>query len=200
MEIVNAGSVTTAIAIQNAIYLILRHPSVLEKLREEIDSVAESDEAVISYDKVKDLPYLRACLDESLRLFPPTSFGLPRKTPPGGCMIADDFIPANVQVSISSYVAHRDEKTFADACQFRPERWLGSDGKQLQPFFITFSAGARGCIGRNISYLEQTMLVASLLHRYEMALPWPDWELRRVEHFNLVPEKMPIKVWRRVCS
>lgn len=178
-------------------YLILQHPAVLKRVREEIDSVAGSDEVVIAYDKVKDLPYLRACLDESMRLFPPTSFGLPRKTPPDGCMIADSFISGNVQVSISSFVAHRDEKVFVDGEDFRPERWLGDGGKQLQPFFITFSAGARGCIGRNISYLEQTMLLASLLHRYEMALPSPDWELKRVEHFNLVPEKMPLKVWRR---
>lgn len=112
-------------------------------------------------------------------------------------MIAEDFVSGNVQVSISSYVAHRDAKVFVDGDQFRPERWLGQEGKQLQPYFITFSAGARGCIGRNISYLEQTMLVASLLHRYEMALPSPEWELKRVEHFNLVPEKMPIKIWRR---
>ncbi|KAH8663900.1 cytochrome P450 [Ilyonectria robusta] len=193
----NAGSVTTAIAITNVIYLLLRHPDALEKLRNEIDSVVDEDEVVIPFDKLRDLPYLRACLDESLRLFPPTTFGLPRKTPPEGCTILGEFVPGNTSVSISSYVAHRDERVFPDAEAFIPERWLGEEGKKLQPYFITFSAGARGCIGRNISYLEQTVLVASLVRRYEMALPSPDWRLERVEHFNLVPEGMPMKIWRR---
>lgn len=197
MDIVNARSVTTAIAIQNAIYLLLRHPDALARLREEIDSVAEEDEIVLPYDKLKDLPYLKACLDESLRIFPPTTFGLPRKTPAEGCMIADDFIAGGTHVSISAYVAHRDAKIFPQSEVFRPERWLGEEGKQLQPYFLAFSAGTRGCIGRNISYPEQTVLVASLVHRYHMALPLQKWKLSRVEHFQLVPEKMPLKIWRR---
>lgn len=52
---------------------------------------------------------------------------------------------------------------------FDPERWLGDAGKKLQSSFITYSAGARGCIGKNITYLEQTALVASLFHNYELA-------------------------------
>ncbi|KAK9318832.1 hypothetical protein V1517DRAFT_334473 [Lipomyces orientalis] len=49
----------------------------------------------------------------------------------------------------------------------------------------TFSAGARGCFGRNISYLERPIMIASLVHRYEFELPSPDWELELKEHVNL---------------
>lgn len=193
----NAGSDTTAIAMNNAMFWLLKNPNCLRKLREEIDAVMEPDEVVVSYDKVKYLPYLRACLDESMRITPPTTFGLPRRTPKDGAYILGEFIPGNTSVSMSAYVAHRDPRIFPDPESYRPERWLGDAGKELQPYFITFSAGARGCIGRNISYLEQTVLLASVIHRYDFALPSPNWEPERREMMNLGPGPMPLKVWRR---
>ncbi|KAL2217408.1 putative cytochrome P450 monooxygenase [Thermoascus aurantiacus ATCC 26904] len=193
----NAGSVTTSIAMTNVLYQLLKNPESLRKLREEVDAVLDPDEVVAPYDKVKHLPYLRACLDESLRLFPPTSHGLPREVPPEGMYIMEEFIPGGTSVSISALVAHRDEKVFPQADKFIPERWLGEEGKALQPYFIAFSAGARGCIGRNISYLEQTVVLASIVHRYEFALPDPNWELKRLETMNLILGEMPVKVWRR---
>ncbi|KAK5456917.1 hypothetical protein LTS15_004697 [Exophiala xenobiotica] len=193
----NAGSDTTAIAINNAMYLLLKHHAQLKRLREELAGVLEDDEVVAPYDKVKQLPFLRACLDESMRLLPPTTFGLPRRTPPEGAPVLGDYIAGDTSVSMSSYVAHRDPSVFSDPETYNPERWLGEEGKELQPYFIAFSAGARGCIGRNISYLEQMVLLASLLHRYEFALPYPEWEPTRRENFNLSPGPMPLKVWRR---
>lgn len=193
----NAGSDTTAIAMNNVMYLLLKNPACLKKLREEIDETLDEGESVAPYDKIKHLPYLRACLDESMRLLPPTTFGLPRKTPPEGAAVVEDYIPGDTTVSISSYVAHRDPSAFPDAEVYNPERWMGEEGRNLQSYFIAFSAGARGCIGRNISYLEQMVLLASLLHRYEFALPHSEWEPTRRENFNLSPGAMPLKVWRR---
>lgn len=193
----NAGSDTTAIAMNNAVYWLLKNPRCMAKLREEVDSVLDPDEIVAPYDKVKHLPYLKACLDEALRITPPTSFGLPRRTPPEGSNILGDFVPGDTTVSMSAYVAHRDASVFPDPEAYVPERWLGDKGKDLQPYFISFSAGARGCIGRNISYLEQTVLLASVVHRYEMALPHVEWEQERRETFNLMPGPMPLKLWRR---
>jgi cytochrome P450 len=198
----NAGSATTAIAMANIMFQLLKNPQVMQKLREELDAaVSDGDDddgdPVVAYDKVKHLPYLRACLDESLRLFPPTPQGLPRETPPEGMYIVDNFIPGSVSVSVSALVAHRQEAKFAQADKFIPERWLGEEGKNLQPYFIAFSAGARGCIGRNISYLEQSVLLASVLRRYEFALPHPGWEIERLETMNWILGDMPVKVWRR---
>ena len=193
----NAGSVTTAIAMANVLHQLLKLPKILEKLRVEIDAVMDENEIIAPYEKVRNLPYLRACLDESLRLFPPTSHGLTRATPPEGSIILDDFIAGDTTVSMSAFVAHRDETVFPEPEKFIPERWLGEKGKELQPYFIAFSAGARGCIGRNISYLEQTVLLASVLHRYEFALPEAGWEIQRLETFNLILGEMPVKIWRR---
>ena len=195
----NAGSVTTAIAIANVMNQLLKHREILGKLREEVDEAMDPEEVVASYEKVRHLPYLKACLDESLRLWPPTPHGLPRKTPPEGMWIMDTYVPGDTTVSISSLVAHRDPTAFPDPERYIPERWLGEEGKKLQSSFIAFSAGARGCIGRNISYLEQTVMLASLVHRYDFALPRM-FELKRLETMNHILGEMPVKVWRRTTN
>lgn len=177
----NARSDTTAIAMNKAMYFLLKHPKCLAKLREEVDSVLDPSEVVLPYDKVKHLPYLRECLDEALRMLPPSTFGLPRRTPPEGTTILNDFVPGHTSVSISAYVAHRDEAVFPDAETYKPKRWLGENAKEMQPYLITFSAGARGCIGRKILYLEQTVLLVSVVHRYGFALPYEGWALGVVQ-------------------
>ncbi|RBA15555.1 cytochrome P450 oxidoreductase [Fusarium proliferatum] len=192
----NAGSVTTAIALANILYQLILNPRVMELLRHELDSVLEPDEVVAPYEKVKHLPYLRACLDESLRLWPPTPQNLGRQTPPEGLTIMGQYIPGNTSVGVSALVAHRDESIYPESEKFIPERFLGEKGKELQSHFITFSAGARGCIGRNISYLEQAVCLASIVHRYEFALP-AGFELKREETMNHILGPMPVKVWKR---
>ncbi|KAF2176579.1 cytochrome P450 monooxygenase [Zopfia rhizophila CBS 207.26] len=196
----NAGSATTAIAMCNVLYQLLKNPKTMEKLVQELDAALEDDEddgGVVAYDKVKHLPYLRACLDESLRLFPPTPHNLGRETPADGVNIMGEYIPGGVSVGMSAFVAHRNEAQLPQADKYAPERWLGEEGKSLQPYFLAFSAGARGCIGRNISYLEQTVVLASVLRRYQFALSSPTWEIQRLETMNWLLGGMPVKVWRR---
>lgn len=170
-------------------------------LREEVAEVT-SEETIAPYAKVKNLPYLKACLDESLRLSPPVSRGPERRTPPGGMQIAGESIPGGVAVSVPTYVVHRNPNIFPDPDEYRPERWFedGESAKQMRDAFIPFSTGARGCIGRNISIIEQQIVVATLVHRYEFALPSDNWELEWEEAFLLWPAKMPLKIWRREDS
>lgn len=67
----------------------------------------------------------------------------------------------------------------------------------MQTSFIPFSAGARGCIGRNLTYMEQTMLMASLIHRYDLKLLNETQGLTCEEGFNLWPGPMPLLISRR---
>ncbi|GAW23131.1 hypothetical protein ANO14919_126810 [Xylariales sp. No.14919] len=195
--IINAGADTTATALTQTLHLLIKNPRCLKTLRNELDSVLASDDVIASFDKVKHLPYLRACIDEGLRIMPPTAAGLPRRTPAQGAEIMGEWIAGHTSVNMTIYAAHRDENFFPDPEAFKPERWLEPESKRVQSYFIPFSAGARACLGRNITYLEQTMLLASLVHRYEFAAPGPDWQLERKEGFNMICSPMPIKIWRR---
>ncbi|KAF4461375.1 cytochrome P450 [Fusarium albosuccineum] len=92
----------------------LQAPQHVDRLRREIDRILEPDEVIAPYDKVKDLPFLRACIDESLRIIPPTSTRLPRRTPAEGTQILDKGIVGDISVNMTIYAAHRDLKIFPD--------------------------------------------------------------------------------------
>lgn len=199
--LLNAGFETTGIALTHALELLIKHPLYLQMLREELDMVLDPEEEVALYDKVKDLPFLRACIDESLRIIPPVSAGLPRRTPAEGAQIMDHWIPGHTSVNMTVYAAHRDPEIFKDPEVFDPTRWLNlEDRKRMESAFIPFSAGSRGCLGRNITYLEQIIMIASLVHRYDFALPTPEFALDRFEAFNILCGQLPIKIWRRPRS
>jgi benzoate 4-monooxygenase len=133
-----------------------------------------------------------------MRLLPPVSFGLNRKTGPQGLTVDGQWIPGGVTVAVPAYTAHRNPDIFPDPQSYYPDRWLEGDAKNARASFIPFSAGARGCIGRNITYMEQTILIASLVHRYELALPCDDWRLEHEEAFNLWPSALPLSIRKRL--
>ncbi|KAH6994697.1 cytochrome P450 [Fusarium venenatum] len=196
--IIDAGAETTAISLTHILQLLISHPEQMQKLREEIAGIMDEDDVIAPFSKVKDLPYLKACLDEGLRLIPPVSSGLPRRTPPEGARIMDNWIPGDTSVSMTIWCAHHDKDIFSEPYTFKPERWLNpEERKRMEPFFIPFSAGARGCIGRNISYLEQQIVLSTLVHRYDFAMPTEGFKVSRFEAFNLIVGELPIKIWRR---
>jgi cytochrome P450 len=201
-----SGSSSTSNSIASTMQLLIENPDKMRKLQEEVDSAMstqledrpDGNAAIMaSYDQIKSLPYLRAVIDESLRLYPPISHGLPRETPKEGMMIMDQWVAGNTTVSVSAYVAHRDPTVFDQPESFMPERWLGEQGRALQSHFIAFSAGARGCIGRPISYLQASILLASLVHRYDFEMWDSPWKLSRRETMNLIMGPMPVRIKKR---
>ncbi|KIA75574.1 benzoate 4-monooxygenase cytochrome P450 [Aspergillus ustus] len=195
--LLDAGSETTAIALTHLLYYLVKNPRCLSKLREEVSKAIAGDQ-IAPYSKVKSLPYLKACIDESLRLSPPLPRGLERVTPPEGATIMGEAIAGNVGVSIPAYVAHRDPDLFPEPEAFLPERWLDNENSsKMRDAFIPFSSGGRACIGRNITMIEQQILIATLVHRYDFSLPSPNWTLQNEEAFNLWPVELPVKIWKR---
>jgi cytochrome P450 len=197
-----AGSETTACALQNIFYFLILHPRCMQTLYEELESAlgnedGDDDELVPAYDRVKFLPYLRAVIDETLRLRPSLPIALPRTTPPDGMNIAGVWVPGNTTVSASTWTIHRDPELFERPLEFLPERWLGENGVKIQKGFMAFSSGARACVGRNMAYMELTLVVAALVHRYHFALPSPDWKPTICETFVIKSGPMPVKIWRR---
>jgi hypothetical protein len=89
---INAGSDTSATALTSEMYHIIKNRRVFKRLREELDGALGRGRCVATYEQVKGLKYLRACIDEALRDRPPTATGLPRVTPPGGVVIAVSFV------------------------------------------------------------------------------------------------------------
>jgi cytochrome P450 len=195
--ILNAGSDSTGIAMTNTIYSLIENPRALAILREELDEALDSTTVVAPYDKIKYCAYLRAVLDESMRMNAASQFSLPRKTPPEGASIAGHWIAGDTQVTTPTHAIHMDPKLWGDPETFRPERWLGEEGKQLQQHFLVFTTGPRGCIGRNVTYLEQYVMLASFVKRYEFCLEDEKFTPTRYETTVTLVDKLPLKIWRR---
>ena len=196
--LMNAGTETTTAAFTNTTYLIYKHPHVLESLRAELDAVCGTEE-VASYETLSRLPYLRACVEESLRVRPPSSFGLPRVVPPGGRLIAGQWIDEGVTVSVPTYSLLRDEGAFEHPDQYMPERWLTDDQTKkdrMMKSHVPFSVGPRACIGRNIAYYEQLLVISTLVRWFDFEVP-EGFELKTIERFNSNPGEMVLSCKRR---
>jgi len=90
-----AGTETTATLLSGLTYHILTNPETLRRLTDEIRG-AFQDETEVTIEKLQALPYLHACVEEGLRMYPPISNGLPRTVPPGGTMVDGRHVPAGV--------------------------------------------------------------------------------------------------------
>lgn len=90
-----AGSETTATLLSGATYLLLKHPEAMKKVVEEVRSTFKSEEE-ITLSSVGSLEYMLACLNESMRLYPPVPIGMPRVVPKGGAKVAGTFVPGGV--------------------------------------------------------------------------------------------------------
>ncbi|KAK9319802.1 cytochrome P450 [Lipomyces orientalis] len=194
----NAGTETTTAAMTNTIFLLYTHPQVLQKLRAEIDAAVPGNE-IPTYEVASNLRYLRACIEESLRIRPASSFGLPRIVPAGGREVAGKFIPEGVIVSVPTYSLLRDETVFKNASQYNPDRWLTKDleeKKRMMTNHLPFSTGPRACIGRNIAYFEQTVVIATIVKFYDCKVE-KGFQLQTQERFNSNPGDLPVEISRR---
>lgn len=90
-----AGTETTATTLSGLTYLLTQHPESMKKLASEVRGAFDSSDA-ITMDKIAHLPYLNACLKESLRRYPPVPVGLPHLTPQDGSTICGHFVPPGV--------------------------------------------------------------------------------------------------------
>lgn len=151
--LLNAGSDTTTIVLVGTMFLLTKWRRATDKLRKELDDALGDEQGVPAFDSVKNLPYLRACVDEAMRMRPPLRGGLPRVTPPEGMVIDGEWIAGGTTVSVPTYSLHHEPELFEDPWTYKPERWLEEDAGNLQQVFIPFSAGGRGCSKSHVPIL-----------------------------------------------
>lgn len=173
-----AGSDTTAISLRTIFYNLIRNPDKLVKLRAELKEVETNSDIpntsrLLSWGELRDLPYLGAVINESLRTHPAVGLALERITPASGLKIGDTFIPPGTNIGCNAWVLHLDDSIWGAKPEcWIPERWLGaSDGKksEMKNSLFSFGAGSRTCIGKNVSYLEMYKLVPAVLREFDVS-------------------------------
>ncbi|KAJ5185209.1 Cytochrome monooxygenase lcsI [Penicillium cf. griseofulvum] len=191
-----AGSETTASLLSGFTYYIMANPPAYRKLVDEIRTSFKSYED-IDFQRVGQLTYLNAALEESLRIYPPVPAVIPRVVPKEGALIDGQFVPENVSVSGAHYSTYHSESHFAKADSFIPERWLESRDKCFESdnraAFQPFSLGPRNCLGRNLAYAEMRLIATKLFWSFDMTMDESSaaWNIQK--SFNIW-ERKPLMV------
>ncbi|KAI1378410.1 cytochrome P450 [Hypoxylon crocopeplum] len=166
-----AGSETTATLLSGAAFLLTTHPDILAKLTQEVRSSFKSEDE-ITLTSVSNLHYMLACLNESLRRYPPVTGDLPRVSPKGGATVLGKFVPEGTALSVWQWPINHDPRFWNDPMAFAPERWMedpkykGDRLEAMQPF----SVGPRNCIGRNLAYAEMRLILAKIIYNFDMTI------------------------------
>ena len=195
MTLLLAGHETTANALTWAWYLVSEAPDVEARLHAEVDALGEAD---LGAEDLARLPYARAVIAETMRLYPPAWIVGRRALDAfevGGHVLA----PRTV-VLASQWIAHRDPRWWPDADAFRPARWLagGTAGAAGRPKFsyFPFGAGTRVCIGEQFAWMEGTLALATFAQRWRLRLapghvvaPQPIVTLRPKHGMRMVSER-----------
>ncbi|KAF8191518.1 benzoate para-hydroxylase [Mycena galopus ATCC 62051] len=160
-----AGSDTTSNSIVVTLHFIATNPRVYAKLLGLLLE-ASSGQNELSYEKAKDIAYLRATIDEGMRLHSTMAIGLHRSAPAGGLVCCGQFFPEGTELSVPAWTIGHDAEFWGDPENFRPERWL--ERKENRQYLLTFGKGPRACIGQNLAYIEMISVIATMLLRYKI--------------------------------
>ncbi|KAL1208321.1 Cytochrome P450 83A1 [Cardamine amara subsp. amara] len=205
MDIVVAGTDTAAAALVWGMTYLMRYPQVMKKAQEEVrDYARENGLTFLSEDDVKNIPYFRALVKETLRIEPVIPLLLPRN-----CIkdtnIAGYDIPAGTTVNVNAWAVSRDKKEWGPyPDEFRPERFLemNIDFKGTDYEFLPFGSGRRMCPGMRLGVAMLEVPYANLLLKFNFRLPdgmkpeelnmdvMPGLAMHKAQHLELVPEKV----------
>ncbi|KAF7874337.1 hypothetical protein EAF04_003009 [Stromatinia cepivora] len=172
MVLTTAGSETTATALSGILTYLLKESNciVFEELVNEIRG-RFAEEQDITLERLGELGFLNAVIQEELRLCPPIPMMFPRIVPEGGDTVCDVWLPAGTSISLPSYHLFRSPVHFHNPNSFVPSRWLPcstspdlntnslykNDNREVVQ---AFSVGPRQCMGKHLAWAEMRLVLA----------------------------------------
>lgn len=147
----NAGFGTSSSTLSFTFYELAKNDVIQDKVLAEVDAFMVRHENKLIHDCVTELPYLEAVISEALRLHPILPM-ISREvmedyTLPGGVQLTK-----GLRVHLPVYYLHHNPEYFPEPEEFRPERFLGDERRNINPYtYLPFGEGPRNCIGKAIS-------------------------------------------------
>ncbi|KZV31435.1 hypothetical protein F511_40751 [Dorcoceras hygrometricum] len=171
MNVFVAGTDTSASTIVWAMTNLIKKPQAMKKAQEEVRNVVGS-KGTVDEDDIQNLPYLKAIIKETLRLFPPVPLSVPRET-------LEEFtldgyqIPAKTMVYVNTHAVGLDPEIWENPTEFMPDRFMNStiDYKGHDFGLLPFGTGRRGCPGMNLGIATVELALANLLYSFNWELP-----------------------------
>ncbi|KAH9211037.1 cytochrome P450 [Leptodontidium sp. 2 PMI_412] len=184
VTLIVAGSDTTASAFAAIFFYLSRNPEALTKLNEEVRSTFQDVSDIHAGPNIRSCTYLRACVDEAMRLSPPVSTPLWREVLVGGAEIDGEVIGQGATVGTGLYALQHNPAYFPRPSRYLPERWIESEHnpaemiEKAKKAFSPFSIGSRMCAAEKMARLELVLTVAHVV--WAMDLKIADGPMGRV--------------------
>ena len=186
-----AGHETTANALSFTLFLLAKNPEKQYKAYKEVSNIDLENVDIL--ESISSLIYVKQCVEEALRLFPPAYY-IDRMS------IEEDewnghVIPANSMFLLAIYELHRDSRFWESPDHFIPERFSTIDKNRLSDYYFPFGAGPRMCVGNNFAMYEMVLVVAEILKNYSIEPMTEDVELNPL--ISLRPKEVLLKLISR---
>lgn len=163
------GSHTSAYALEWAMSELIKNPSTMEKVTDEVRRNFDQSK---TNDYSAGMDYMQSVIKETLRLHPPLPLILPRecreRTEVNGYMIEK-----GTKVIVNAWAIGRDPNKWDDPDAFKPERFMGNsmDFKGSHFDLIPFGSGRRGCPGIAFGLATIELAFANILHHFDWKMP-----------------------------
>lgn len=165
-----AGGVTVGDTLMTGFFHLLSNPSILSRLRSEIQTVWKNPEERPELEKLEGLVFLTAVIKESLRLAPGACSPLLRIVPSSGAVISGQAIPGGTVVGEAATFVHLSPECFSKPTSFDPDRWLGDSSKGLEANLVSFSKGPRSCMGLNLAWMELYFAFSAMIRLFDLKI------------------------------
>jgi len=171
-----AGSDTTSAVMSAMVFYLARNLDVQAKLTNEVRSTFSKPDDITSGPELQSCKYLRAFIQEVCRMNGPVPAEPARTVLPGGTTVDDHYFPEGLKVSVGLYCLSYNPDIYPEPFKCKPERWIVDEKdpasaakvEQAESAFCAFSFGSRGCVGKNLAWLEMSVVMAKLVHRFEV--------------------------------
>ncbi|WP_243634459.1 cytochrome P450 [Roseicella frigidaeris] len=160
-----AGHETTANALAWAFYLLSQAPAA------EARAVAEAGALggrAATWEDLPRLPFLRAVVEETLRLYPPVP--LLARQAQESITIAGHAVHPGDLVMVVPWLLHRHRRWWRWPDQFLPDRFLPGGPERPRHAYVPFSLGPRVCTGMGFGLAEAVIVLATLLPAFHLRL------------------------------
>lgn len=186
-----AGHETTANTLAWCWYLLSQDGGAATRLAEEARGVLGG--RIAGFADVEKLPFTRAVIEESLRLYPPVPVLAREAMEPA--VIGENWVEPGSLVLVIPWLLHRNPTLWDGPDEFRPERFLGPPPARYS--YVPFSLGPRVCTGQQFGLTESIIGLASLAQDFALTLR-PGHAVMPVSRLTLRPgEHLPMRVGRR---
>ncbi|KAJ8769312.1 hypothetical protein K2173_002516 [Erythroxylum novogranatense] len=184
-----AGTDTTSTTLEWVMTCLLRHPKILTKAKEEIDSRVGQNRFVDEPDVAK-LSYLQNIISETLRLYPAVPVIDPHMASED-CTIETYDIPSGTVILANAWALHRDPLLWEDADTFKPERF---EGNGVPRSYMPFGLGRRSCPGMNLALRVLGLTLATLIQCFEWEKVCEDEDIDMTEGRGItMPKVVPLE-------